>query len=547
MRPILRTLPVVVVLWALLVGAVIAFRPIVPIDETRYASVAWEMWTSHNFLVPHLNGEPYSDKPPLLFWLQTLGWAVFGVHDWVARVVGPLFGFLDLVLVAVLGRALWPEDETIGPRAALVLLAMPVFAVYGTMLMFDTLLVFFVLLANLGILRACRDGRWTGWLLAGASIGGGLLAKGPVVFLFVLPVGLAAPWWSAEARAAWKLTYLRLFAAVAGGIAIALAWAIPAAMAGGPEYREAILWGQTAGRVTQSFAHRRPFWLYLVLLPVVLFPWAYWPPVWRGLKRSDARGLGFRFCAVWVCAAFVLLSCVSGKQVHYLLPLLPAVALLTARGLAQAFAEERVQRPMTLGVLYAVLGAGVLVTPLVAHRIFALHEPLSLPPLLWLIAPLAGVLLFSVKPSGRPGSVAWMAATSTVIVLIGASAAMRQATSSLFDMAPIGQRIASLEDAGVPVVHAAPYQGQYQFAGRLEAPLPEVNRDDAVAQWCHAHPNGYVVRYWRDELNPACDTALLTRRYRTRDSVGLVPARDYLAGSSSASVPVFAYPHTMGP
>ena len=68
-------------LWAILVVAGIALRPLLPVDETRYASVAWEMWTGGDYLVPHLNGETYSHKPPLLFWLMNLSWWIFGVND----------------------------------------------------------------------------------------------------------------------------------------------------------------------------------------------------------------------------------------------------------------------------------------------------------------------------------------------------------------------------------------------------------------------------------------------------------------------------------
>ena len=57
-------------LWIVMVATAIGFRPLLPVDETRYLAVAWEMWRDGNFLVPHLNGETYSHKPPLLFWLM---------------------------------------------------------------------------------------------------------------------------------------------------------------------------------------------------------------------------------------------------------------------------------------------------------------------------------------------------------------------------------------------------------------------------------------------------------------------------------------------
>ncbi|MCK4939669.1 MAG: hypothetical protein KAR80_05190, partial [Rhodospirillaceae bacterium] len=63
-------------LWLVLVVGAIIMRPVLPIDETRYLSVAWEMHTSGSYLVPHLNGELYSHKPPLLFWLINAGWAI---------------------------------------------------------------------------------------------------------------------------------------------------------------------------------------------------------------------------------------------------------------------------------------------------------------------------------------------------------------------------------------------------------------------------------------------------------------------------------------
>ena len=60
----------IVILWLLLIAVNLAIRPLMPIDETRYVSVAWEMWTRGDFLVPYLNGEAYSHKPPLLFWMK---------------------------------------------------------------------------------------------------------------------------------------------------------------------------------------------------------------------------------------------------------------------------------------------------------------------------------------------------------------------------------------------------------------------------------------------------------------------------------------------
>jgi len=106
--------------WLFLVIAALFSRPLMPIDETRYVSVAWEMWQSGNFLVPHLGGVPYSHKPPLLFYLMHLGWFLFGVNEWSARLTGPFFGLLNLFLTAHLARRLWPSDRRISRIAPFV-------------------------------------------------------------------------------------------------------------------------------------------------------------------------------------------------------------------------------------------------------------------------------------------------------------------------------------------------------------------------------------------------------------------------------------------
>ena len=93
-----------------LLSAVALARPLLPIDETRYAAVAWEMWDRGSWLVPLRNGEAYHHKPPLLFWIMHAGWALFGVV-WGLAVIGILqeikprseARIMSLVIYAVMG------------------------------------------------------------------------------------------------------------------------------------------------------------------------------------------------------------------------------------------------------------------------------------------------------------------------------------------------------------------------------------------------------------------------------------------------------------
>src|SRR5262245_31368066 len=179
--------------WALLAGLSLALRPLLPIDETRYASVAWEMWTRGDFLVPHLNGLPYSDKPPFLFWLCLLGWRVFGVAEWWPRLVPALFSLANLLLTSALARRLWPERPAVGRAVPFVLLGFLLWSVFTGMLMFDMLVTFWVLLALLGLHDAWTGGGALAWVQVGGALGFGVLTKGPVVFLAPLLTALLAP------------------------------------------------------------------------------------------------------------------------------------------------------------------------------------------------------------------------------------------------------------------------------------------------------------------------------------------------------------------
>src|SRR5262245_11500387 len=277
------------------------------------------MWRRGGWLVPHLNGAPYCDKPPALFWGILLGWRVFGVNGWWPRLLPPLLGLASALLLARLSARLGVGLED---RRALPFLSGLVWVTYSTLVAFDTLLTACVLVAVGGILEASRGRRLTGWLACGAGIGLGALSKGPVVLVHVLPVALLAPWWAGSPPAGgWRGWYLGVLGALVMGGAVGLAWALPAAARGGAAYRSAILWEQTAGRIagriTGRLAHPRPWWWYLSILPAVLYPWTLWPPLWRSLVRGRRMlDLPARFAFAWVVPGLVTLSSFGGKQVH---------------------------------------------------------------------------------------------------------------------------------------------------------------------------------------------------------------------------------------
>ena len=476
-------------LLVLLALTAIATRPLTPIDETRYVSVAWEMWLRGDFLVPFKNGAPYDHKPPLLFWMIHAGWAAFGVNEWWPRLVAPLFSAGGMLLTWTLGRRLWPQHAGVGGQAALLLSGTLLWGVFSTALMFDVLLAFWALLGMHGVLSAA-EGKRRGFVLLGAAIGLGVLTKGPVILLHLLPVAVLAPWWHPGLRRTrW---FGGVLLAVGLGAAIALAWAIPAGNAGGEAYRNAIFWGQTADRMVESFAHRRPFWWYVPLLPLLLFPVFVWPGFWRGLAAHVRAGLdrGTRFCLAWMLPVFVAFSFISGKQPHYLVPLFPAFALLAVRVLRD--------RPATGITLPAALAAALgLALVGVAAGVFGdLHEDLVALPPLWPGLALLGVALgagWAVR-RGAPATLGLaLLGTALVATLLGA---VMHALGPRYDIKPMAAAIKQVQDEGKTVANAAKYHAQYQFLGRLEHPLVELT-GNALAPWLAAHPDAWVVVYLR--------------------------------------------------
>ena len=146
----------VIAVWAALLAVALVIRPPMPLDETRYLSVAWEMWTRADFLVPHLNNVPYPHKPPLFFWIMNAGWGALGVNEWWARAVAPLFGLASLFAAAGLFRLLWPGSAGRAGMVPWVLLGSLLWAVFTTVTMFDLLNACFAAGAAAGTLLAWR-------------------------------------------------------------------------------------------------------------------------------------------------------------------------------------------------------------------------------------------------------------------------------------------------------------------------------------------------------------------------------------------------------
>ena len=535
-------------LWALLTIVALWARPLAPVDETRYASVAWEMWLRADWLLPHLNGTPYPDKPPLLFWLVNLAWTLAGPSDWAARMVPAVATLLALWLLSRLERLLWPQGSDQPALSPWIFYGSVLVAPFGTSLMFDVVLTTGVLLALIGLVQAARRGGIGNWALYAFGIGIGTLTKGPVILIYLLPVALLAPWWLPPApRRNWWQWYRPLIVALLAGAGLALCWAIPAARRGGAGYADAIFLGQTAGRMVRSFQHARPWWWYLILLPAILLPWSLWPPLWRAtaLLRREA-GSSERFCLAWLLPGLAGFSAISGKQVHYLIPLLPAFALLASHVLSRAPPLPARKGAQALVLLpWIGLGLAIAVAPTLSSIPSLNSSSIAsrMPSWVARLSPASGLALAALAlgcaPLLRSRSGHQVLAALTVLgTAILYAGPVRDIVSPAYDARPLARTIAALCADGITVAYPGKYHGDFQFAGRLTQPLAQFWPGTEL-DWARAHPHTVLLLNYRTLSDEQRTDAILALPYQTGETAlwhatTLIMHPEYAAGARTA-------------
>jgi 4-amino-4-deoxy-L-arabinose transferase-like glycosyltransferase len=489
-------------IWAVLVIVGLVIRPVLPVDETRYLSVAWEMWRDGSFLVPIRNAEAYHHKPPLLFWLIHVTWWFEGVSEVTARLVPPLFALGCLPMLFALARVLDSERAHTAGLAPLLFVGSLLFALFASLTMFDAIVTFWSLVGWTGIGLAWRGRARRGWALFALALGLGILSKGPVMLLHLLPPALLMPWWSCgvsatPARGAW---FGGLGVALLAGIAIALTWAIPAALAGGPEFAKAIFGWQHTGRMVESFSHRRPFWFYVPAFVVCVMPVAVWLAPWRAALRTRALAADplQRFCVATIIPSLVIFSLMSGKQPHYVLPEMALAALALASFAARSeFTDAKSDRILPALVFHA---AGLILAAYPLHIFENLARgrvglELDIPVAVVIFAIAFALIMlgnWTMFGRARPlGTRVTSFAFGGVAIVLGAHIAFVPLAKA-YDARPIALEMRKLEEAGRTIVWCGDYEGDFHFAGRLEKKILE--RDcTALAEWLTARDEGRGV------------------------------------------------------
>jgi 4-amino-4-deoxy-L-arabinose transferase-like glycosyltransferase len=341
-------------------------------DETRYAVIAREMKETGNWILPHLNGEVYAEKPPLSFWLVNLSTFFLGRNNELAnRLPSALAGLIILLVTFLLGEKLF--SLRVGFLSAMVLGTCILFPQLSRWMMLDSLFTLFFLLAlfcfYLGYEKEQRRRRY--YLLAGLFTGLAILTKGPVAYL-TLPIFLIFAGFQKRMKGFWCRDLLLGFLL---SVMVVLIWWIPACWVGGKDYIHWILFKQAVGTYVEGgrHFHAEPFYFYFIRFPVEFFPWIVFLPtaLILGLRKEFGNRREFLFLSIWFFFIFLFFTLSKGKKDNYLLPLYPAAALMVGALWDHGLQSEEGRKGFLSGLLLLTLlffGASVLFLSKIPQR-----------------------------------------------------------------------------------------------------------------------------------------------------------------------------------
>jgi len=321
-------------------------------DETRYAVIAREMVQSKNWILPHLNGQIYAEKPPLFFWLINLSTFFFGANnEFTNRIPSALAGLITLLITFLFGERLF--NLRTGFLSSLALATCFLFPQLSRWMMLDSLFTLFFLLAlfyfYLGYEEEKRRRRY--YLLTGLFMGFGLLTKGPVIYL-TLPIFLIFTFFQKDLKKFWCRDLLMGFLL---SLVVVLIWWIPACWIGGKEYIHWILLKQAIGTYVEGGIHFHPdpFYFYFIRFPIEFFPWIVFLPAAfiLGLHKGQEKRKEFFFLSVWFIFIFLFFTFSTGKKDNYLLPLYPVAALMIGRRWDSIISSKEKEKGVIIGLI----------------------------------------------------------------------------------------------------------------------------------------------------------------------------------------------------
>jgi 4-amino-4-deoxy-L-arabinose transferase-like glycosyltransferase len=443
-------------------------------DEPRYAQVAREMLERSDWITPVLGGQAWLEKPPLYYWQAMLAYAVFGVSDAAARVPAAIDATLLVIAVYLFFRRFRRGVEV---DAALITASCAGMIGYARAASMDMALAAAFSVGMLAWWAWRETEKRTYLALFYISIALGMLAKGPVAPFLAAGVIVLFALGTREYRLVLKTLWLP---GVLLFCAIALPWYVAVQLRNPQFFREFILEHNLARFSSDLYHHRQPFWYYLPVTALAFLPWtvfviaAIFQPlrIWWAERRTvspepDLEWQFNLFACCWLIVPIVFFSISQSKLPGYILPSIPAGAVLLALYLRrQLAAEENVSK--ALAVLHALLAAAPIVPSLLIAYIIAEHRLPAGRPMLIALA-IAFVLCAAIALTLVSRLRLRMLRFVTLIPVVLSVAAVLKLGATAIDqklsVRPLAVEIRSVETHPLPLaVYGVPREMEYGLA-----------------------------------------------------------------------------------
>ena len=448
-------------------------------DEPRYAQVAREMLDRHDWITPTLQGKPWLEKPVLYYWQAMATYSVFGVSDWAARIPAAVDAALLIVAIYFFLRRFRPGSETDGSLIAASCAGIIGFARGASA---DMPLSAMFAIALLGWYAWYESRKRSGLLVFYSFLALATLAKGPVAIFFagaILLIFLALKRdWEAILGSLW-IPGIVLF------LTIALPWYV-AVQLRNPDFFRIFILEHNLGRFGQDlYHHRQPFWFYLPVLLLALMPWTLWLILavaqrLRVLVTPDRResiatpaGSWQLFLLIWLLVPVLFFSVSQSKLPGYILPAIPAGALLVAEYLRRQ-QRENAKIPAWLLGLHSIV-CGALVFAALALPGIQLNHRLVAGTGIY-VATLLGVLvMIGIAAALFRAGLGMLRPATMIPIVIGVAALLKLAAPAMDatqSARPVAQVIQSFSQEAVPVaLFHANRQLEYGLEFYLNRPL----------------------------------------------------------------------------
>lgn len=324
-------------LFAILLGT----RPLLVPDEGRYAEIAREMIQSQDYLTPTLNGIKYFEKPILFYWLEAIAIHFGGLNIWALRSVNACLGLLGCLLTYFTARKLY--DRTTGFMASLILGTSTLYFTMSHMINLDLPVSVFISGSLYCFLLSIQQPHARFYCYGSAIFAAlAVLSKGLIGIVFPLMIISA---WILLLREWSLLKRLYLPSAILIFLLIIIPWHLLVSLHH-PEFFHFYFIEQHFLRyATKAIGHYQPVWFFIPYLILGLFPWiAFLPavlikivPLFYKHPQLYKREL---FFFLWALLIFVFFSFSKSKLIPYILPVIPPLAILTARYLYLVFSKR---------------------------------------------------------------------------------------------------------------------------------------------------------------------------------------------------------------